>query len=1099
MVLLLQNHHPIFSMITIFTRKIKIEMKLKFFLSTFFLISLSIQIFAQSITTSELSGFVQDEEKNQMEDASIFLEHQPSKTIYQTATQSSGRFYFPNLKSGGPYALKISYVGFEENILEGIFLDLGENNSLDIILKKHAQQLDEVLVVAPLVRNRSTGYQTSISQTELEYLPNIQRSILNFASLNPQANQAGFAGKGPRDNFISIDGSAFNNAYGIGGNSSLLIGNVVGAQPISLDAIETVQVNVSPFDVRQGGFTGAGIHAITKSGTNEFKGTAYSYFQNESFIGKTVDDQTVEISDFDQSLYGVSIGGPLIKNKLFFFVNYEKESRTNPATNFLASRSGLSGDNITRVSASDLDDISNFLESNYNYKTGAYESYNHQTDNQKLLVKLNWNIHKNHQLSLRYNQLNATQDFPASNSGSFGAPNRVDNLNSMSFQNSGGLRTVDAKSFVGELRSFIGSNMSNKLLVGYSHFPDSRAVKGELFPTVDILNGGQNYISFGSHLFASNNSITQNTINVQNDFSIYLGANTLTFGISYEQFQFDYLFTPAAAGSFVFNSLEDFYNSTPIGTTTPVGLSNGIGRPSVYSRTYSVLGDEKSQEVHPELIQFGAYAQEEFLFKNIKIVAGIRMDIASFPETPLENADVSTLSFQDALGNAESLKTSNLPSSKPLFSPRVGFNWEISEGLQVRGGTGIFTGRTPMVRIGDQYLNNGLLQGQVKAQNNAANQYPFNPDPEAYIPDDTPTPSNYEINAIAESYQMPQLWKSAVGVDIGNPSKLQASIDVIYSDEINRDFVRNANLDHTDQGTGSDGRFVFANSRLNNPPILGAYVLDNTSEGKQFNATFHLKKKYSEHWYASLAYTYGYAKDVNSFSASTSRSSFRNLAVLGNSNLPVLAYTDDYQKHRVIGTAAYKINYGTKAATTISLFLEGAQRGRFSYTYSSNGDVNNDGVASNDLIFIPSDASQIELEAYNMNGSPVSVESQWNALDNFIKGSDYLNENRGSFAERNGGASPTFFQLDLRILQDFHFNISEKKNTIQLSLDLLNIGNLINSSWGNRQFAANTRPIQARQNGKFRVNPSTLGKEFVTDTGLISRWQMRIGVRYIFN
>ncbi|MEM9544959.1 MAG: carboxypeptidase-like regulatory domain-containing protein [Bacteroidota bacterium] len=1070
-------------------------MHFKTFLTLFTCLFFPFIVLTQSLTTAELFGIVENNEKQKLEDATVGLVHLPSNTTYQTLTRSNGHFYFPNLLSGGPYELSISYVGYENYKAERIDLDLGKNNLFTLRMQEGSEQLAEVEISTPYTINQSSGLSTSIDEKDMEFLPNIQRSILDFTALNPSSNGVGFAGKGSRDNFISIDGSAFNNAYGIGGLLSPLIGNVVGAQPISLDAIEAVQVNVSPFDVRQGGFTGAGIHATTKSGTNDFKATAYSFVQSKRLVGNKIDGQTIEISDFDQNLFGFSLGGPLIKNKLFFFVNYENESLTNPATDFLANRSGLEGDNVTRVQASDLDEISDFLASNYDYETGAYENYNHLTENQKLLLKLNWNLNNDHQLSLRYNQLTASQDFPNTNSGSFGAPNRVDNLNSMSFENSGGIRRVNARSFVAELRSFVRSNMSNKLLVGYSHFPDEREIRGDLFPSVDILNGGQTYISFGSHIFASNNSITQKTINVQNDFSLYFGSNTLTLGFNYEQFQFDYIFTPASSGSFVFQSLEDFYNSTPMGTLTPIGLSNGIGRPSVYSRTYPVLGDDSRQEIHPELVQFGVYAQQEFSFKNISILAGIRMDLSSFPTSPLDNEDVSGLDFQNAMGETENFQTSLLPDSKPLISPRIGFDWAVREKINLHGGTGIFTGRTPIVRIGDQYLNNGLLQGQIKAQNNAANQYPFNSDPNAYIPDDAPAPSSYEMNAIAQNYSMPQLWKSALGVYVGILPKTQFSIDAIYSKELNRDYVRNANLDHINGGTAADGRFVFANSRLNNPPILAAYILDNTSEGEQFNLSLQIKKQYSENWSAMMAYSYTHSLDANSFSASTSRSSFRNLPVLGNSNIPVLTNSDDLQRHRIIANVAFQL----KSSTTFSLFLEGAQRGRFSYTYSGNGDVNKDGVPSNDLIFIPENQSQIELEEYTKGGNTISIEDQWAALDRFITGSDYLNENRGEFAERNGGAIPSFLQLNIRILQDINFKISEKKNTIQLSLDIMNFGNLINSSWGNYQIPANLRPIQAMKNNKFRVDPSTLGEEFILDTGILSRWQMRIGVRYIFN
>ncbi len=1073
--------------------------------SKFLIISILLLSFtflkSQGLTTASIEGFIVDVNEMPITNSELEVTFKQSGFTYKGQTNNYGKFYMTNLPIGN-YRIEVKYLDKIYVLFDNLLLNLGHNNLGTQNLAHQGVTLSEITITSSaLVPRQTSAVNKNISQNEIQYLPFPGRSILDLAGLQSLSYNSGFGGKSSRDNFISIDGSPFNNTYGIGGPLATLAGNVVGAEPISMDAIEQIQINLSPFDVRQGGFTGSGIHAVTKSGKNDFSGTVYSYFSNNSLVGRDIEQEEIPISNFNQRTIGTWFGGALKKDKLFYSVSFETISKENPASNFIASRPGATSSSTTRVLASDLDDLSEFLFENYNYQTGPYENFDLSTRNEKLMVKLDWHINATNHFLVRYNFLNASQQLRTTNSALFGAGARTDNPFAMTFQSSGETRKVRAHSLIGELKSYINLKFSNRLAVGYSFYPDKRIFNGALFPSVDILQSGRTYISFGSHLFASNNSIDQKIAHVQNELSYYADRHVITVGASVEHFQFEYKFTPAIAGSYIFNSLEDFYNSTPIGTTTPIGLSNGIGRPSTFAIQYSTLANNEDPVVKPSFLQSGVYLQDVINLGNINLTTGIRLDVTSYFNPPQNNPIIESLIFENAHGQSEMLNTGILPSTNFIISPRMGFQWNVNgkNKIWISGGTGLFSGRSPFVRLGDQYVNNGLSQGLIRARNNMANAYPFNPDPRAYIPDEKGPANTYDINVTSADFKMPQIWKSNLDFSYNFNSDLSASFNLLYGNEINRDFVRNANLSKSDLTVARDGRFEFTDSRLNNPPVIGAYVLDNTSLGYQLYTTFSVHKNFSNNWMASLAYSFGRSKDITSFSASSARVDFRSLPVSGNSNVPELAFSDNDQPHRLVGSAVYKIKNSKIGAMTLGLFIEWVQHGRFSYTYSGRGDINNDGVPVNDLIFIPGNSSDIDLENYNLNGEIITAEVQWQALDNFISNSTYLSANRGKIAQRNGGLLPSNLQIDLRLLQDIGMFDPESKHKLQLSIDFINLTNFINSSWGIRQFPANTRPIEFTQQEKYRVNPNLLNDEFINDIGLNSRWQIQLGLRFTFN
>ena len=1068
----------------------------------------------QGITTGSLSGTISDKDGT-LPGATVVAVHASSGTRYGAVTDIEGRFRLPYLRVGGPYEVTISFTGYQDYLEKDITIRLGQTYQLDATLGEKTEVLDEVVVLArknSILNSDKNGSGTNINAQTLKTIPQINRSINDFTKLIPQASSAafaGFSGLGLRTSNVTIDGSSFNNAYGLGGSGALVIGNAAGSEPISLDALSEIQINLSPYDVRQGGFTGANINAITKSGDNEFRASIYSFFQNENLVGTKVKDIEIENSEFNTTQYGFRLGGPIIKNKLFFFVNYEKVTGSSPASNFVASEGGNSGDNVTRVLASDLNALSQFLVDEYGYTTGSHQGFSLNNNSDKFLIKLNYNFNDDHKLSLRYNQLDATSDQPPSNSTFFGAGGRFDNPNGMSFENSGWKRNLGIRSFVTELSSLFNSKFSNRLVVGFSSFPEDRSINGNLFPSVDILKDGLTYISFGSDMFANNNVVNQNIIQIQNDFNIYLPKHTFTLGFNFQHYKFKNGFTPAWQGNFVFASLDNFYNSAPANINTPIGVSDGTGRPSSYARRYSGLQNREIVFAEPKFAQTSFYIQDKFeASKNLKITGGLRFDVTSFLNAPEKNLALETLNFQGPNGRSIQLDNSILPGTQVVVSPRLGFNWDVrgNRTFQVRGGIGIFNGISPFVPIGDAYLANGINQGEIRAFsfNGGTADKPFVPDVDAYIPEFTGIRSQGDVNFVDSDFKMPRILKSTLGIDYQLPLGWVGSVEMIYGQTLFDLLPTNANLDHTDAAVdGIDDRFRFSNSRIHHPAVSSAYVLGNSTDGHQINFSTKIERPFQNNWSATLAYAYGNAKDRTTFAGSGTRSAWRALPVVGNTNNPPLAFSDADQRHRIVGAVAYKLDYKKFGASTISLFFEGAQNGRFSYQYSGLvfQDANGDFI-TNDLIFVPADPSQVNLADYEVNGNTITAEAQWTALDNFISNSEYLDARRGQFAERNGSLSPWYFQADLRLLQDIYLNIGEKKNTLQLTLDILNFTNLLSKNWGVRQLPANTRPVQLiRSNGgtTHRVVPGNLRNEFRTDLSVNSRWRMQIGVRYIFN
>lgn len=1050
---------------------------------------ISINSNAQVSTTATIQGLVVDSKGEALIGANVIAIHKPTGSFSGTTTRNDGRFTLPNLKVGGPYTIEASYIGSEKQSYDNIYLQLGQKLSLSFKLADKGVQLEGVTITGksdPILNNERTGAETSITSEVITKLPTISRSTSDYYRLNPSADGSSFGGRNNKMNNFTLDGSIFNNPFGL---DAATPGSQTNAQPVSLDAIEQIQVSLAPYDVTQAGFVGAAVNAVTKSGTNEFHGTAFGFFRNQDLTGAKVKGNDIFKADLQHLQTGVSLGGPIIKDKLFFFANAEIERRSDLATEWVAKREGLDGSNVSRVLASDLDKVSKALKDKYEYETGPYENFNHRTDNQKAMLKLDWHINQSHSFSLAYNFLDASRDKPAHPEA---IGRRGPDFITLQFKNSGYAIRNKLHSFIGEFKSIIGNTYANNLQVGYTAFRDSRAPFSDPFPTINIAKDGIRYIVAGFEPFSIHNRLNQDVFQATDNFNIYLGKHTLTIGASFEKFQFDNSFNlNTYPGVFApdFVSVDAFVDSVNTGAfdasveaaRNAAEILHGEDGEMGVDLDPNTKGYQGWALAETNVGQIAAYIQDEWSISDrFTLTAGLRVDKALYFDTPdkiQENIDrqccyAPDIEWYYTDGTKATIDHTKLPDAKILFSPRIGFNFDVKgdKSTIIRGGTGSFTGRFPFVWVGNQVAN----------------------------------PNWWFYCATAPDFQFPQVWRSNIGIDTKLPGDFTLSADVIYTKDINAMMVRNWGLNKpTGSLKGVDNRpiYTFGDKAVFNglgfPLPVNGYVFTNTNVGQTFNAMFQIQKHWANGMFMSLAYSYLDSKDASSIPAEISSDAFARNPAYGDVNEPVLSYSRYGNKHRIVGSAYKKFSYShDKMATSIAFFFEAAQGGRYSYTYS--GDINGDGSRLNDLIYIP---TKDDLNKMNFDETNSTAQEQRNALDLFIDQDDYLNSRRGKYAEKYASLNPWFTDVDMRILQDFNLMVGGKKNTIQLSLDVLNLGNLLNSNWGVRQYPSNTQPIgvsvDADGNPTYGFD-TTLKSTYRDDFSLASRWQMQFGLRYIF-
>ncbi|MCX7876684.1 MAG: carboxypeptidase regulatory-like domain-containing protein [Melioribacteraceae bacterium] len=1067
-------------------------------------------ILLSQTTTSSISGLIVDQNNVPMPGANILVVHLPSGTKYATISRDNGRYTLSGLRVGGPYKVTVSFVGYETQNRENIFLNLGVTTNLNFNLKDSSVGLGEVTVTAQrdaIFSSERTGAATAVTKEALQALPTISRRLSDFTKLTPQAAGNSFAGQDNRLNNITVDGSYFNNSFGLGGQP----GDRTGVSPISIDAIEQVQVNVAPFDVRQGHFVGAGVNTVTKSGTNEYSATGYYNWRTQGLVGTKAKELTVNPGTFKYNLLGVSLGGPILKNKLFFFANFEKDILVEPGTTFLANEGNQTvGGNTTRVLKSDLDGLSNYLKSKFGYETGPYQNYDHETPALRFIMKFDYNLDDDNKVTLRYVHLDSDTDVLLSNSSSLGFGNRRSSTQALNFRNSNYKIMENIRSIVGEWNSVLTKNITNNLIIGYTFNDESRKSLGSFFPFVDILNGGSTYTSFGFEPFTPNNELRYKSYQLQNNLNMFLGDHTLTFGFSVERYESENVFYPGSQSVYVYNSLADFYTdandyiANPNRTVSPITLRR------FQVRYMNIPGMDKP--IQPLKVWYnGIYAQDEWqLNKDIKLTLGLRLDVPFFGETGYENANADKLVFRDENGNPVQYKTKKLPDPKIHYSPRFGFNWDLSgdRSTQIRGGSGIFTGTPAYVWISNQIGNTGVLTGFISVDN--TKNYPFNPNPNKYKPTNvTGAPaSSYELALTDPNFKFPQLWRNNIALDQKLIFGLIGTAEFIYNKDINGIYYINANLPAAQSNfAGIDKRPRWTNTRINNVTgnqVANAIVLKNQDVGYSWDISFALEKPFSDGWFAKLFYRYGESKNTVD-PGSIAFGSWNNNQHSGDPNNPGVGFSAYSPGHRIFGVVSYRTEYFDFGATTLSLTFESFTQGNASYVFS--GDINGDGGTSNDLIYIPKDKSEMNFETYTVSGRTFTAEEQANAWENFIMQDKYLSKNRGKYAERNAVFAPMVSRVDLTIAQEVFTEIFGKRNTLQFRVDVLNFTNLINKNWGVGDRFVTTSPLIARPadaQGRILYRLRNIGTDLISKTfepsaNISDVYRIQFSIRYIFN
>ena len=1088
------------------------------------------------VTTSGMRGRVtlDDAKGESVIGANVVATHEPSGTRYQAVTNADGRFNMQGMRPGGPYAVTVSYIGFQSKRLSGIQLVLGETYNLAVWLEENASELTEVVITekASKFSAERTGASTNISNDQMMSLPTISRSITDITRLSPYGGSGmSFAGSDGRLGNFTVDGANFNNDFGLSAN---LPG---GGNPISIDAIEELQVVISPYDVRQTNFIGGGVNAITKSGTNTFKGSAYIYHRNENMRGSAVDhEQIATARDKDRTTtYGFTLGGPIIKDKLFFFVNGEMVKTPTVVNRWRASTDGVAdADNfISRTTETDMQRVSDFVSQKYGYNTGSYKNFPADQSNYKILARIDYNITDRHHLAARYNYTkNNYWVSPNASSMDGGTRSPYSRMSqySMAFANSmyGMDNLVHSASI--DLNSRLADNLSNQFLVAFAKKDDIRSSNSSEFPFIDIQDGTGNniqYMSLGYELFTWNNAVHSTSLNIKDDINYYLGAHKIMAGVSYEYQMDDNQYMRNGTGYYRYGSVEDFMN----GAT-----------PEVVCLTYGYDGETKPA-ARVRYNKLGVYAQDDWnITDRFKLTYGLRIDGLFFNNGDLlTNAAIKALDYYDQDGDLRNIDTGKWPNANIIFSPRVGFTWDVfgNKSLKVRGGTGLFSGRRPLVFFTNMPTNGGLVQyqaqlgpstkyknlpadvrakysdmGQVMSEfagglvtdaNGHANiaalqnklfEMGF---PQTVRPEDGTVPSS--ISAVDDHFKMPQVWKTSLALDYQLPVSFPFTVTVegLFEKTLNATTMSDWSMLPAEgyaRWNGADNRPIFpADFRSGTK----AFVLGNTHKGYNWLANITLSAEPAKWISLMAAYTHTVRKELTSLPGSNAESAFTYVpAVAGPNNLK-LHNAYNVTPDRFIANATVHDRSGNH----YSLFYE-TWRGGYNYSYMLANDMNGDGY-SYDALYVPTDA-EVESGAFRF----ASAGDQERFM-NYVHGDSYLNNHQGEYAEAYSIYSPWVHRVDVGYKHDFTVKAGKTKNTLQLGFDIKNVLNLFNSSWGVSKYmnpALNEGRILKYENTDAQgypvfSTPKAVGtdiKTFVPYKGNIGQcWYASIGIRYIFN
>lgn len=1075
------------------------------------------------VTTSSMNGRVADEKGEPVVGAAVVATHEPSGTVYGAIVNQNGQYTINGMRSGGPYKVEVSSVGYNAIVFKDVTLQLAETYNLNATLKESTEFLEQVVVVGTAkskFSNERTGAATNIDNSQIASLPTVSRSITDVTRLSPYGgNGMSFAGADGRTANFTVDGANFNNNFGL---SEKLPG---GGSPISIDAIEEMQVVISPFDVRQTNFIGGGINAITKSGTNTFKGTAYVYHKNENLRGDAIGgEQITGARDKDRTTtYGFTLGGPIIKNKLFFFVNYEYVNTPTIANRWRGSEDGKEDANnyISRTKLSDLQKVSDFVKDKYGYDTGSYTNFPADESNQKILARIDWNINDKNHLAVRYNYtLNRGWNAPNKTSmdGGTRASGARTSQYSMSFANSMYAIDNSVHSISLDLNSRITDNLSNQFLATFSKLDDTRSTGSSEFPFIDILDGsGQNYMALGYELFSWNNAVHNTIANVRDDLTWYLGNHKVTGGLRYEYQMADNAYMRNGTGYYRYSSLDDFLNGAA---------------PEIVNLTYGYNG-EKNPAARVRFSQASIYAQDEWSVReNFKLTYGVRFDGLFFnnKDVVTNNAILKLNYYPKAKDFKEThIDTGKWPGAQLAISPRVGFNWDVfnNKSLKVRGGTGLFSGRLPLVFFTNMPTNSGSVQyqAQINAKNaakkgftmaefagglvkdangkvttNALYQkllglgYPAN-----YKPEDGTVPSS--ISAVDNKFKMPQVWKTSLAVDYAIPTSFPFSVSVegIFNKTINGVMISDWSM--KDAGSyakfnGVDNRPIYPDSFRNG---TSAFVLENTNKGYGYSASATVNMTPIPEVNIMAAYTHTASKEITSMPGSNAESAFTYVPTVAGPNYIDLHNAINVIPDRFIASVTHNDHCGNH----FSLIYE-TWRGSSNYSYMLSNDMNGDGYAY-DAVYIPTDA-----QVKNGDFRFVSDDDRDRFMA-FVHKDKYLSKHQGKYAEAYSVYSPWVHRVDFSYKHDFKVKAGKTTNILQLGFDIKNLLNLFNSNWGVMKIlnpAIGTEAKILKYEGadadgyaKFSTPKGVTGntKTFTPNHAIGQCWYASIGIKYMFN
>jgi hypothetical protein len=1071
------------------------------------------------VTTSGINGKITTVNNESLPGATIVVVHQPSGTQYGTITNNDGRFNIEGMRSGGPYSVNVSFVGYSTEKYSGITLYLGESYSLNVILKESNVDVGEIIVVGDkpsAFGTQKMGASTNINKESISLIPSLNRSLSDYTKLSPFATGGGsFVGREAYNTNITVDGANFNNNFGL--SSSNMPG--VSGEPISMDAIEEIQVAVAPFDVRQSNFTGAGVNAITKSGTNTFKGTAYTYYRDQDMNGTKIRDKKLTVSESSKKVYGVNLGGPIIKNKLFFFVSGEMEKSLTPGNTLLAMDAGRDPNDLnvnSRVTATELQKFSKILKDKYGYETGPYENWGGDEEyNNKLLAKIDWNINENHKFTARYNYSKSSGVSRPSSSGDANPSivgSRSSRTGGISFYNSQYYNTSVLHSITGELNSRFGNKLSNKLLVAYTKYGQPRSSDSDVFPFIDIMNGdpakGDVKMSAGYELFSYKNKVDNNTLILTDNLTFLLNKHTITGGLSYEHQYFANSYLRQGSSYYRFKDLTSFEN-----------FANGLGDGKAYSDTYDPINFAYTYPINgltnpvAELSfgQFSAYTQDEWSPSDkLKVTAGVRIDLPMYLDGAMDNPNVAKYKFR----NGETVDLGTWPETKVLWSPRLGFNWDVlgDRSLKVRGGTGIFTGRIPFVWFTNQPSNSGMIQyRQVINQNGGATQkaqlarLPLYNDASQLLQNSAladifpqQNPEGGSIAAIDKNFELPQVWRSSLGFDVKLPLDMSLTVEGIYTKDLNGIYFDNINLKPAESTIkeGINTRPYWSNNtnatKYYSSPYTDVIIMRNTDKGQGYTLSTQLDLPKMYGFSGMLAYSKSWGEEVAGKNGSDPLSAWRYRQIINSLNDPEVGLTYNNTPNRIVANLNYAISYAKIFKTTLSIFYTGYSGSAYSYIYG--GDANKDGTSNHELMYIPKDKSELLW----------SSDADATAYFEFAAQDPYLSKHAGEYAQRNAAHEPFYSRIDVRLLQD----IKIKGNKLQLSADVINAANMLNSDWGINQYVISNSPLTVvgkdATSGMLKVSMKKVGTEYLKTSfqdpsSVAGAWGLQLGLRYFFN